>query len=82
MGGASHVAIFGVGRDEGAEADDPAVGEEFGNFGDAPDVLHALIGRQAKVLDETLTNVVAVEALGGNVAQDEDDLLFLLSTLT
>ena len=49
------------GRDERAEGDDARFGEEFGHFGDAPDVLLAVGVGEAQVLVETEAHVVAVE---------------------
>ena len=69
---ARSVAIFGVRRDEGAEADDAAIGEQFGDLGDAPDVLHAVFGGESQVLVQALSNIVTVQTVGRNAARYEE----------
>ena len=72
MSGAGGVAIFGVRRDEGAEADDATIGEQFGHLGDAPDVLHAVFGGESQVLVQALSNIVTVQTVGRNAARYEE----------
>lgn len=63
---AGDVAVCPVGRDEGGDGDGGRVGEELGDFGDAADVLVAVLLGEAEVLVEAEADVVAVETVGGD----------------
>ena len=51
------------GRDEGGEADDAAIREQLGHFGDSSDVLLAVLRREAQVLVEAVSDVVAIKTV-------------------
>lgn len=61
------VTVGAVRTDEAGDGDGARIGEELGHFGDAPDVLFAVLGREAQVFVQAEPNVVAVEAVGGQV---------------
>lgn len=61
------IAVGAVGGDEARDGDGAAVGEQFGDLGDAADVFLAVLGGEAEVLVEAEADVVAVEAVGGEV---------------
>lgn len=51
------------GGDEAGDADEPRVGEEPRHLGDAPDVLLAVLRREAQVLVQAVPDVVAVQGV-------------------
>ena len=57
--------------DEGGEADDATIGEELGHFRDTTDVLLAVLRREAQVLVESMSDVVAIETVRGNSLRHE-----------
>ena len=70
------IPVGAVRRDERRDGDGGAVGEQFGDFGDAADVFFAVFGREAEVLVEAEADVVAVEAVGGEVERLAEKSLF------
>ena len=60
--GGAECAFWGDERDEG---DDAGVGEEFGDFGDAADILLSVFVGEAEIFVETGANGIAVEHLDG-----------------
>ena len=61
------VAVGAVRADEARNGDGAAVGEELGDLGDAPDVFFAVLGAEAEVFVQAEADVVAVQAVGGEV---------------
>lgn len=57
--------IGAVGGYEGGDGEGAGVGEQRGHVGDAADILFAVRGRETEVGVEAVTDVVAVEAVGG-----------------
>jgi len=57
--------IRSIRRYKTRDRDGGAIGEQFCDFSDAADVLGAVGGGEAKVVVEAETDVVAVEAVGG-----------------
>ena len=56
---------------ERAEHDHAGVDEELGDLANAPNVLAAVLGREAEVAAQTVADVVAVQAVGRGAAQVE-----------
>lgn len=65
------LSILLIRGDEAGDCDSGAVGEEFGDLGDAADVLIAVFFREAEVFVEAEADVVAVEAVGGEAEVEE-----------
>ena len=63
--------ILPIRRDETRQRDRTRVGEEQSDFGDPADVLIAVCFREAEVAVEAESDVVAVEAVGGEGAVQE-----------
>lgn len=66
-----HLAILLVRADETRQGDGRGVGEELGHLGDTADVLVAVGFGEAQVLVQAETDVVAVEAVGGETQVQE-----------
>lgn len=67
-----HGSVLLEGRHEAAQADLSAVGEEFGNLGDPPDVLLSVLGTEAEVVVQSGPDVVAVEPVRGYAQVDQE----------
>lgn len=67
------VAVRTVRTDEARDSYGAAVSEELGNFGNATDVLFAVLGAEAEVLVQAEADVVTVEAVGGEVVGVTDE---------
>lgn len=65
------LAIRSVGGDEGGDGDGGGVSKELGDLGDTANVLVAVGLRETKILVKTETDVVAVEAVGGDTKVKE-----------
>src|SRR5690606_24940370 len=63
--------IRAVRGDEGGEVDHARVGEELRHLADTPDVLGAVLGREAEVVVQAVADVVAVEDVGAGAALPE-----------
>jgi hypothetical protein len=61
---ASHLALRPERRDERHEHDEPGIGHQTGDLGDAPDVLHAVRLGEPEILVQAVADVVAVEDVG------------------
>ena len=70
------IPVGAVGGDEGSDGNGGAVSEELGDFGDAADVFGSVGGREAEVFVEAEADVVAVEAVGGEVVGRSEEGLF------
>ena len=68
---AGQCAVCAVGADEAGDGHAAAVGEQLGHLGDAPDVLRAVVRREAQIGVEPEADVVAVEAVGGEGHREE-----------
>lgn len=68
-----HRPVLPVGADERGDGDGAAVGEEGGDFRDAPDVLLAVGGREAEVAVQPEADVVAIEAVSGERVGGRDE---------
>src|SRR5262249_384448 len=62
------VAIGALRGDEGRHIDHAGMCEELGNLADAPDVLIAVRGREAQVLVQAMTHIVAIQHVGVHAA--------------
>jgi len=61
---AGHLPFLAERGDEGGQYDQPGVGHEFGDFGDAADVFGAVLIAKAEVAVQAVADVVAVEQIG------------------
>ena len=71
---ARHSPLGPEGRDEGDDDDQPGIGHQLRHFGDAADVLDAVLVGEAEVAVEPVADIVAVEDVG--VAARRVQLLF------
>ena len=70
------VAISSVRGNETRDGDGAAVSEQFGDFTDATDVFGAVGGGEAEVFVQAEADVIAVEAVGGEVVRCAEEGLF------
>ncbi len=64
---ASEISIRAVWAYKRRNSNRTAISEEFGHFGDAADVFFAVFGTEAQIFVEAEADIVAVEAVGGEV---------------
>lgn len=65
------VPVRAVRRDEARDRDGTRVGEQARDLGDSPDVLGAVLRREAEVAAEAEAHVVAVEQVRGGAVAEE-----------
>jgi hypothetical protein len=70
------IPVRTVRADEARDGNGAAIGEELGDLGDATDVLFAVLRTEAKVFVQAETDVIAVEAVGGEVIGLAEEGLF------
>ena len=70
------VAVRTVWADEARDGDGAAIREELGDLGDAPDVLFAVFRAEAQVFVQAEADIVAVQAVGGEVIGRAEKGLF------
>lgn len=62
---------LGEGGDEAGDADEPRIGEEPRHLGDAPDVLLAVLGREAQVLVQAMPHIVTIQGVAGDAVSHQ-----------
>ena len=70
------IAIRSVRANETGDRDAGRIGKEFGDFGDAADILRSGLRRESQVLVEAEADVVAVEAIGRFIEGLAEERLF------
>lgn len=58
-------------RDEGREHNHAHVGEQLGDFTNTTNVLGAFFLREAEILAESMSHIVAIQSIGGNAELNE-----------